>query len=107
LIIGTFLEEPPCSNIGEQGRCDEISDRDPGGGRDPDGAGGGVLASLGEGLPYVEGERSRLMPLFPLLVVSRGQERGTLKQIKEMNGRWFSVRNEGDIYSREDVILLQ
>jgi hypothetical protein len=50
-IIGAFSEEPPCSNTGEQGRHEEISDGDPGGGRDPDGVGGGVFVSLGEGLP--------------------------------------------------------
>jgi hypothetical protein len=49
---------------GEQGRRKEISNGDHGGGGDPDGADGGVLASLGEGFPYEEGERSRLMPLW-------------------------------------------
>jgi hypothetical protein len=63
-IIGVFPEEPPCSNTGEQGWCEEISDGDPSGGGDPDGAGGGALASLGEGLPSREGERSHLMPLW-------------------------------------------
>jgi hypothetical protein len=63
-IIRTFPEEPPCSNTSEQGWRDEISDGDPGGGGDPDGAGGGVLASLGEGLPSTDGERSHLMDLF-------------------------------------------
>jgi hypothetical protein len=53
----------PCSNIDGQGRREEISDEDPGGGGDPDGADGGFLASLGEGLPSVEGERERLMHL--------------------------------------------
>jgi hypothetical protein len=42
----------------------EISDGDLGGSGDPDGTGGGVLASLGEGLPSVEGERERLVPLL-------------------------------------------
>jgi hypothetical protein len=41
------------------------------------------------------------------LMVSRGQERRTLKQTKESNERWFSAGNEGDIYSREDSILPQ
>jgi hypothetical protein len=43
---------------------DETSDRDPGGGGDPDGASGGVLASSGRGLPSAEGECSRLRPLL-------------------------------------------
>jgi hypothetical protein len=63
-IIGVFLEEPPCSNTGEQGRREEIFDGDPDGGGDPDDTGGGVLTSLGEGLSSREGERSRLMPLW-------------------------------------------
>jgi hypothetical protein len=57
-------EALPCSNIGEQGRRDETSDGDLGGGGDPDGVDGGVLTSLGRGLPSVEGEHSRLMPLL-------------------------------------------
>jgi hypothetical protein len=40
------------------------SDGDPGGGGYPDGAGGGVLTSLGEGFPSAEGERERLVPLL-------------------------------------------
>jgi hypothetical protein len=63
-IIGAFLAESPCSKTGEQGRREEISYRDPGGGRDPYGIDGGVLTSLGEGFPSGEGERSRLMPLW-------------------------------------------
>jgi hypothetical protein len=52
------------SNTGKQGRREEISDRDPGSGGDLDGTGGGVLVSLGEGLPSVEGEREHLVPLL-------------------------------------------
>jgi hypothetical protein len=63
-ITGAFPEELPCSKTGEQGRQEEVSDGDPGGGGDPDGTGDGVLASLGEGFPSGEGERSRLMPLW-------------------------------------------
>jgi hypothetical protein len=46
-IIGAFLEALPCSNTGEQGQRDETSDRDLGGGEDPNGTGDGVLLSLG------------------------------------------------------------
>jgi hypothetical protein len=53
-----------CSNIGERRRRDETSDRDPGGGGDPDGAGGGVFASSGRGFPSAEGERSHLTPFL-------------------------------------------
>jgi hypothetical protein len=56
-ITGMFLEGPPCSNTGERGWHEVTSDGDPGGGGNPDGAGDGVLASLGDGLPLVEGER--------------------------------------------------
>jgi hypothetical protein len=97
-ITGAF-PEPPCSNTGEQGWREEISNEDPGSGGDPDGASGGVLVALGEGLPFAEGEHSRLMPFFPPLVVSRGQEKGTLRQIKEMNARWLSMQDTGGIYS--------
>jgi hypothetical protein len=58
------LEEPPCSNTGEQGQREEISNEDSGGGGDPDDTDGGVLVSLGEGLPSGEGESSRLMLLW-------------------------------------------
>jgi hypothetical protein len=63
-IIGVFPEALPYSNTGEQGRSDETIDGDPGGGRDPDGADGGVSTSSGKGLPSAEGEHSRLMPLL-------------------------------------------
>jgi hypothetical protein len=63
-IIGVFPEALPCSNTDEQRQRDEISDGDSGGGGDPDGTGGGVLASSDRGLPSAEGERSRLMPLL-------------------------------------------
>jgi hypothetical protein len=63
-ITGAFLEEPPYSNTNEQGRRDDISDGDPDGGEDSDGVSSGVLTSLGEGLPSVEGERSCLRPLL-------------------------------------------
>jgi hypothetical protein len=63
-LTGVVPEALPCSNIGEQRRRDETSDGDPGGGGDPDGAGGGVFASSGREFPSVEGERSRLTPLL-------------------------------------------
>jgi hypothetical protein len=46
-IIGVFPEALPCSKTGEQGRRDETSDGDPGGGGDPDGTGGGVFGIIG------------------------------------------------------------
>jgi hypothetical protein len=73
---------------GEQGQREEISDGDPGGGGDLDGAGGGVLASLGEGFPSMERERSHLMPLWSSIDGEQiGKRGGTLEQTKERNGR--------------------
>jgi hypothetical protein len=63
-ITGAYPKELPCSKTGEQGRREEISDGDPGGSGDPDGADGGVLASLGKEFSSGEGERSHLMPLW-------------------------------------------
>jgi hypothetical protein len=51
-------------NTDEQGRREEILDENLGGSGDPDGIDGGVLVSLGEGLPSMEGERERLVPLL-------------------------------------------
>jgi hypothetical protein len=59
-----FPEGPPCSNTSEQGRHEETSDEDSGGGGDQDGVGGGVLASLGKELPLMAGELKRLVPLL-------------------------------------------
>jgi hypothetical protein len=45
-ITGAFVEAPlppPCSNTGEQGWCEEISNVNSFGGGDPDGDSGGVL----------------------------------------------------------------
>jgi hypothetical protein len=105
-ITRMFLE-PPCSNTGEQGRREETSERDPGGG-DPDGTGGGVLASLGRGLPSTEGERSRLMPLLSSIVGKQGVRERNPKQEEtwKRNARWFPAGNEGDIYSLGGVTPL-
>jgi hypothetical protein len=57
-------QSPPNSNTDEQGRREEVSDGDLGDGGDPDGTGGGVLTSLGEGLSFAEGEHERLVHLL-------------------------------------------
>jgi hypothetical protein len=54
----------PCSHTGEWGQCEETIGGDFSGSGDPEGVGGGVLAPLGDGLPSIEGERSRLVPLL-------------------------------------------
>jgi hypothetical protein len=58
---------PPYSNTNGQGRH-EVSNGDPGDGGDPDGAKGGVLVSLGDGLPSLVGERECLVPLLSSIV---------------------------------------
>jgi hypothetical protein len=58
------MKGAPCSNTDERGQREVISDGDPSGGGDPDGIGGGVLVSLGEGLLSVEGEHGRLVPFL-------------------------------------------
>jgi hypothetical protein len=59
---------PPYFNTGEQSRREEISDGDLGGSGDIDGADGGVLASLGDGVPSLEGECERLVRLLSSIV---------------------------------------
>jgi hypothetical protein len=86
--IGIFLEALPCSNTSEQGPRDEATDGDPSGGGDPDGAGGGVSMSPSNGLPSMEGERSRLVPLlFSIGGYQTTREKRTLKQVKEKDAR--------------------
>jgi hypothetical protein len=50
------LKDPPYSHTDERGQREETSDGDVSGSGDPDGAGGGVLAPSGDGLPSLEGE---------------------------------------------------
>jgi hypothetical protein len=78
------LEGPPCSNTDERERHEETFEGDPGGGGDPDGTDGDVLVSLGEGLPSMEGEHSRLMPLLSSIVgKQRARERETLSEKRQ------------------------
>jgi hypothetical protein len=84
---------PSCSNTGEQGWHEEISDGDPDGGGDLDGVSGGVLVSLGDGLPSLEGEPSVWYLSCPPLLASREQERRTLKasEKEKRTARWLSA----------------
>jgi hypothetical protein len=61
---GAFPEDPLCSHTGEREQHGETSGGDVSGGDDPEDAGGGVLAPSGDGLPSLEGERVRLVPLL-------------------------------------------
>jgi hypothetical protein len=78
-----FMVGPPCSNTSERGSREDTSVGDPGGDGVPDGADGGVLASLATGLPSAEGECSRLMPLLPSMVRKQRTREGNPKQEKE------------------------
>jgi hypothetical protein len=65
---GAFSEDPPFSSTGERRQCEKTSGGDASGGRDPDGADGGVLAPSDDGLPSLEGERARLVPLLSSII---------------------------------------
>jgi hypothetical protein len=52
----------------------ETSDRDLGGGGDPDKADSGVDSLLGEVEPSLEGERGRLVPFLSSIVLKRRRE---------------------------------
>jgi hypothetical protein len=67
-ITGAFPEPPPTQTPVSKGAHEEISDGDLGGGGDLDGTGGGVLVSLGDGLPSLEGEHERLVSLLSSIV---------------------------------------
>jgi hypothetical protein len=54
-----------------QGWREEISNGDPGGGEDPNGAGDGVEPQLGNEDPSLEGERERLVPLLCSIMAKR------------------------------------
>jgi hypothetical protein len=71
---GTFSEGPPCSNTGERGWREEISNWDPGGGGDPDSASGGVEPPLGKEEPSLEGERERLVSLLSFIMAKKRRE---------------------------------
>jgi hypothetical protein len=75
-----MLEGLPCSSTGERGRQEDTSVGDPGGDEVLDGASGGVLVSLAVGLPSVEGERSRLIPLLPSIVGKQRTREGNLRR---------------------------
>jgi hypothetical protein len=82
-ITGAFPEGPPCSNTGGRGQQEDTSAGDPGGDGVPDSADEGVLASLVVGLPSVEGERSRVMPLLPSIIEKQRTREGNPKQERD------------------------
>jgi hypothetical protein len=96
------LEGPPCSNTGEQGRCEETSEGDPSGGGDPNDTGGEVLVSLDGGLPSTEGESSHLRPFLSSIIgKQRARERNPKQEVDEEKEKasWFLAWNGGGIYS--------
>jgi hypothetical protein len=106
---GAFPEVPPCSNTDEQGRREEISDGDPGGGGDPDGVDRGVLVSLGDRFPSLGESVSIWCISCPPSLASREQEKRTLKASgkEKRTARWLSAQNDGDIYSQRSAMWLQ
>jgi hypothetical protein len=86
----------PCSNTGEQGLHEEISDGDSGGGGDPNGVGGEVLTSLDEGFPSTEGEREHFMHLLSSISgYQRARERNPKKSRKMGCNMVISARQRG------------
>jgi hypothetical protein len=66
----------------------ETSGGDPSGGGDPEGVGGGVGTLLGAGLPSLEGEHERLVPLLSSIVLKRRKrERKINPKQEERNAR--------------------
>jgi hypothetical protein len=85
-----FSDDPPCSHIGERGQREETSGGDVNG--DPEGAGGGVLAPSGDGLPSLEGERACLMPLLSFIDYERRVRKVNPKQERKNCEMVISVR---------------
>jgi hypothetical protein len=85
---GTFLEGPPCSNTGDQGRHEEISEGDPDGNEDPDDAGGGVEPPLSDKEPSLVGEQERLVPLLSSIVAKRRREENPKQESEGMRDEY-------------------
>jgi hypothetical protein len=81
---GTFSEGLPYSKPGEWRQSEEISNGDPSGGGDPDGADSEVEALLGDEDPSLEGGWGRLVPLLSSIMVKRRRKEKNPKQkVKE------------------------
>jgi hypothetical protein len=78
-------------STGERGWWEHTSAGDPGVEGVPDGTDGGVLASLAAGLPFAEGERSRLMPLLPSIVEKLRSGEGNPKHGRDKGKKWEMV----------------
>jgi hypothetical protein len=65
---GAFPEDPLTPTLVSGGQREETSSGDVSSGGDPEGVDGGVLAPSEDGLPSLEGERARLMPLLSSIV---------------------------------------
>jgi hypothetical protein len=102
---GAFPEGPPCSTIREQWQCEEISGEDYSGGREPDGADGGVEALLNGEEPSLEGERERLVPLLSSIFSKWREREGTLSE-NQRSVRWLSAQDEWGINSLWSVVVL-
>jgi hypothetical protein len=89
----------PCSNTGEQGLHEEISDGDSGGGGDPNGVGGEVLTCWMKDFPLQRESVNASCISYPPLVVSRERERKTLRNLERWDATWLSAQDKEDIYS--------
>jgi hypothetical protein len=78
-----FSEGPPFSKTGERWRREETCYGDPGGGRDPNGAGNGVKALHGDEESPLKGEQEHLVPLLCFIVVKRRREENHKQKVKE------------------------
>jgi hypothetical protein len=83
---GIFSEGPPCSNTGERARREDTSDGDLGSGGDSDNVDGGVLVSLGEGLPLQRESALAWCLSCPPSSGSREHERETPSKKKQRKG---------------------
>jgi hypothetical protein len=100
--------EPTCSNTGERGQHEETSGGDFSCGGDPEGASGGVLAPLGDGLPSLEGERTCLMPLLSCIdCKGRAKKVNPIRERRKKIRDGYQRKTEGDIYSPRSITLLQ
>jgi hypothetical protein len=73
-------EGPSCSRTGEGGLCEDTSDGDTGDGRDSNGDGSGIEASLDEDKESLAEERECLVPLLSSIVNKWREGEKTLRE---------------------------
>jgi hypothetical protein len=100
-----FPRGTPCSNTVSKGGEKTLPTGDPGDGGDTDDTDRGVLASLGVGLPSVEGEHSHLRPLLSSIVgKQRARERNLSKRkTRERRKRVGSHRRMRELFIAQEA----